>query len=390
MLVLKREIIFVFRFMLCFFLFTSCNQAKKGSNKPNIPKTYSALTVIPRPATIYFDFPATIQGVVVVEIRPKVDGYVQTIYVNEGATVRKGQLLFKLSNPQYNEDVVTAKAGIKIAQADVDAARENVNKVRPLVEKDIVSRYELTSAQYTLESKIAALAQAKATLANAETNVGYTEIRSPLNGVIGSIPYKIGALISSNTSQPLTTLSDISQVYAYYALNERQLLNFSLHFPGATLQEKLSHLPPATLILANDTVLPHKGKIETASGLITTTTGTASFKALFDNPEGMARSGASAIVRIPRSYDSALLVPPGAIYEIQNKQFVYQLFPGNRVISKAITTTPTSDGRFVIIDSGLKQGDKIIVDAYNIKDSSVVKVKPANADSIFKNYTSPQ
>lgn len=354
------------------------------------PKTYSVLTVTPRPATIYYDFPATIQGVVVVEIRPKVDGYIQNIYVNEGASVKKGQLLFKLSNPLYDQDVITARAGIKIAQADVDAAQQEVNKVRPLVEKDIVSNYELSSAQYTLESKLAALAQAKATLANAETNVGYTEIHSPLDGVIGSLPYKIGALISSTTAQPLTTLSDISKVYAYYSLNEKQSLDFSMHFPGATLQDKLSNLPPATLILSNDSIFPYKGKIETASGLITTATGTASFKALFDNPQGMARSGASATVRVPRSFDSALLIPQSATYEIQNKQFVYQLFPGNKVVSTAITSTPTSDGQFVIVDNGLKQGDKIITDAYNIKDSTVVQVKPANIDSIFKNYKASQ
>ncbi|MEJ0105499.1 MAG: efflux RND transporter periplasmic adaptor subunit [Bacteroidota bacterium] len=205
-------------------LFCSCTEKKTGVKKT--VAEYAVLTLEARNTTTYRDFPATIQGQQVVEIRPMVDGYLENIYVPEGAAVTKGQLLFKIKNPQYLQDVVTAQAAIKSAQADVSAAAMNVEKVRPLIEKDIVSKYELDAAQYTLKSKEAALAQAQATLVNANTNIGYTYIKAPQNGVIGLIPYKIGALVNSGTTNPLTTLSNTGNVDAYFSLNEKQLLNF--------------------------------------------------------------------------------------------------------------------------------------------------------------------
>jgi membrane fusion protein (multidrug efflux system) len=368
--------------LLMTLLLYSCGENKKPG-KAGIPKDYAVLTLQPRPATTYNDFPATIQGEDIVEIRPMVDGYLESIYVDEGATVKKGQLLFKIKNPQYDQAVVTANAAIKIAIADVNAAKMDVEKVRPLVEKDIVSKYELESAQYTLQSKEAVLAQAYATLANAKTNVGYTILRSPQNGVISSIPYKIGALVSSTTSSPLTTVSNISNVYAYFSWNEKQLLSFSSNVAGNTMQDKLNHLPPVTLLLADGTEYAEKGKLETASGVITTETGTASIKAIFPNPLGIIHSGASATVRVPRTVDSALLVPQSASYELQDKHFVYTLTADDRVISTSIVSKPSNDGKFLIVLDGLKKGDRILVDGSNLKDSTLVIPKPVNADSLY-------
>lgn len=360
------------------------NEKEAQTKAPQV-KDYAVLTVQPHKATTYNDFPATIQGQEIVEIRPMVDGYLEAIYVQEGATVSKGQLLFKIKNPQYEQAVVTANAAIKSAVADVNAAKMDVEKVRPLVEKDIVSKYQLESAQYTLQSKEAALAQAYATLANAKTNVGYTILRSPQNGVIGSIPYKIGALVSSSTTEPLTTMSNIGNVYAYFSLNEKQVLSFSNNVPGNSMQEKLNHLPPVTLLLADGTEYSQKGKLETASGLIDTETGTASFKATFPNPLGIIRSGASATVRVPRTVDTALLVPQSASYELQDKRFVYTLTADNKVISTAIVSKPTNDGQFLIVQEGLQKGDRVLINGSNLKDSTLIKPKPVNADSLYKN-----
>jgi len=368
--------------LLLALLLYSCGE-KKNKGKVNVVKDYEVLTLEPRSATTYNDFPATIQGEDVIEIRPMVNGYLEAIYVEEGATVTKGQLLFRIRNPQYDQDVVTANAAIKIAIADVDAAKMNVEKVRPLVEKDIVSKYELESAQYTLESKEAVLAQAHAALANAKTNVGYTIIRSPQNGIIGSIPYKIGALVSSTTSSPLTILSDISNVYAYFSWDEKQLLSFSASIAGSTMQDKLNHLPLVTLLLADGTEYDKKGKLETASGLINTETGTASFKAVFPNPLGIIHSGASAVVRVYSTLDSALLVPQSASYEIQDKRFIYSVTAENRVISKSIVSQPTNDGQFLIVTAGLLKGDRILLNGSNLKDSTLVIPKPVNADSLY-------
>jgi membrane fusion protein (multidrug efflux system) len=294
-------------------------------------------------------------------------------------------LLFKIQNPVYDEAVITAKAAIQSAQADVDAARMNVEKVRPLVEKDIVSKYELDAAQFTLKSKEAGLDQANASLRNAQTNVGYTTLRSPITGVMGSIPYKIGDLISSTTSTPLASLSRIDQVYAYFALTEKQLLNLSNRMQGATLQDKLDHFPQVSLVLADGSQFPQKGKLETASGFITTGTGTISLKAQFSNPTGLVRSGASTVVRIPRTIDTALLVPQAATYELQDKHFVYLVIDSNKVLSMPIVGSATNDGKFLVVTDGLKRGDKILTNGLNLKDSTVVIPHPVNADSLYGN-----
>lgn len=364
---------------------SGCSNVKTTPGKPSTPQAYATLTLEPRPTVIYNDFPATIEGIEIVQLRPMVDGYLQKIFVPEGANVSKGQLLFQIQNPVYEEAVVTAKAAVQSAQANVDAARMNVEKVRPLVEKDIVSKYELESAQYTLQSQQAALDEANASLRNAQTNVGYTTLHSPITGVMGSIPYKIGDLVSSTTASPLTSLSRIDQIYAYFALSEKQLLNLSNRVPGATLQDKLDHLPPVSLVLADGSAYPQKGRLETASGFISTGTGTVSLKAQFVNPTGIIRSGASSVVRVPRTIDSALLVPQSATYQLQDKTFVYLLIGGDRVISMPITATASNDGLFLVVSQGLQRGERILINGFNLRDSTVVIPRPVNADSLYRN-----
>ncbi|MDE1191226.1 MAG: efflux RND transporter periplasmic adaptor subunit [Arachidicoccus sp.] len=368
---------------LCLIILISCNNQTKKRKKAETPKDYPVLTLGPRKATTYTDFPATIQGEQVVEIRPMVSGYLQQILVPEGATVKKGQLLFIISNPQFEQDAITARASIKSAEAQVAAAQMNVEKVKPLVEKDIVSKYELESAQYTLQSQEALLAQAKATLVNAETNIGYTYIRSPHDGVIGLIPYKIGALVNSTTTDPLTTLSNSGNVFAYYTLTEKQLLNFYNKVPGNNIADKLQHSPQANLILANGTIYQYKGKLELASSFISTTTGTANFKAIFPNPQGLISSGASATVRIPHTFDSALIIPQSCTFQIQDKILTYTLNDSNKVVSKTITVSPTMDGQFYIVSDGLKIGDRVVLGASNLKDGFEVKTLPLNVDSLY-------
>ncbi len=364
----------------------SCGEKKEKEFGPEMdkPKDYKVMKLGLRQAKINLDFPATIQGQQIIEIRPKVDGYVVAIYVKEGATVKKGQLLFRISNPQFEQEVVTATASIKSAVANVDAAKMHVEKVKPLVEKDIVSKYELEEAEYTLQAKEAALAQAEATLANAQTNVGYTILRSPEDGVIGLIPYKVGALVNSSNPLALTTLSNIDNVYAYYSMNEKQLLQFSAVTPGATIQDKLTKLSPAILLLADGTEYQVRGKIEIASGLIATETGSASFKAIFPNPLGIIRSGASATLRIPTNIDTALVIPQSATYELQDKRLVYIVTKDNKVSNVAITTIPTDNGQYFIITSGLKQGDTIVLEGLiGLKDNQQIIPKQAAIDSVY-------
>ncbi|WP_217275339.1 efflux RND transporter periplasmic adaptor subunit [Hymenobacter sp. BRD128] len=333
------------------------------------------LVVKPDTVTLYQDYPASIQGQQNVEIRPKIDGSVDAIYVDEGASVKKGQKLFRISAPQYEQAVRTAAAGIKTAQADVDAARMGVRKVQPLVARGIISKYELEAAQYTLESKLAALAQAQAALVNAQVNLSYTVIKSPVDGVIGTIPNKIGALVSSTSTTPLTTISSIGNVYAYFSLSEKALLNFIRRRPGNTLQDKLAKVPDVRLVLADGTVYPYPGRVETAIGQINTETGASSFRATFPNQHGFLRSGSSGSVRTFQPLDNALLIPQSATYELQGKRFAYVLGRDTAAHAMPITVVPTPNGASFVVQKGLKAGQEVIVDGISgLKDG--MKIRP--------------
>lgn len=350
----------------------------------NVVKDYPVLSIIPQSTTIFDDYPATVQGQQNIEIRPKIDGYIEKIYVDEGATVRKGQPLFYIRAPQYEQGVRTALAAINIAQAEVNSASMQVNKVRPLVEKDIISKFELQSAQFNLQARQAALSQARATLVNAQTNLGYTRVLSPVNGVVGLIPYKIGSLVSSNTAEPLTTVSNIGNIYAYFSINEKQALEFARSTKGFTSKERLATIPPVSLVLSNSTEFPYKGKIEAASGLINTQTGSISVRATFPNPGNIVRSGSSGLVRIPRAVDSAVIIPQKATYEIQGKRFVYTVESTGTVKSVEVQTTNVENGLFFVVQKGLQPGDKIVLEGVaSLKDGAAIKQRLVNSDSIY-------
>ncbi|MDB5026256.1 MAG: rane fusion protein multidrug efflux system [Mucilaginibacter sp.] len=375
----------------CTLFLLSCGSKGKPNGGPqdNQAKVYRVLALSSRTATLNADYPASIQGQQDIEIRPKVDGFIEKIYVDEGSLVKKGQLLFKINAPQYEQEVRTAQAGINTAQADVNAAQLAVNKVKPLVEKDIISHYELESVQFTLQTKLAALAQAKAALANAKTNLGYTIITSPVNGVIGSLPYKLGSLVTSNTANPLTSVYNTSTVYAYFAINEKKLLDLSKDTAtsGTTLKSKLNNLPKVSLLLADGTLYNHQGRIETVNGLINTATGSANVRAAFANPEGLLHSGNSAMVRIPTLIKSAILVPQSATYELQDKRFVYILDNQNKIKTTAIKVMDNTAGQFFVVQDGLHNGDKILLeDAGTLKDGTEVRPKEASADSVYKGF----
>ncbi|WP_074487745.1 efflux RND transporter periplasmic adaptor subunit [Mucilaginibacter polytrichastri] len=357
--------------------------AGPGAAQP--PASYQVFTVSPQSATLNNDYPATLQGEQNIEIRPKVDGFVDKIYIDEGSVVKKGQLLFRLSAPQYQQDVNNSAAAISSAEADVSVAQLAVNKAKPLVEKDIISHYELESAEYTLASRKAALAQARATLNTAKVNLGYTAITSPVNGVVGTIPFKIGSLVSSTNTQPLTTVSNIGKVYAYFSLNEKQLLEFSRTVKGSTLNQKLANTPPVILILSDGTTYPEKGRVETIAGLIDTETGSASFRATFPNPVGLLRSGSSANVRIPQQVKDGILIPQRSAYELQGKHFVYVLGANDIVKSVEIEIMDLTAGQFYVVTSGLKNGDKIVYDGTSsLKDSAKIKPEAMDAGKVYQ------
>lgn len=365
----------------------SCGKNDKSAQAGGAPqiKEYKTVTLQPESATLNSDFPASIQGQQNIEIRPRVEGYIDKIFVDEGAVVKAGQPLFKISAPEYEQQVRTATASIKSAQADLSAAKLAVNKVKPLVEKGIISKYDLESAQYTYESAQANLAQANAALVNAKTNLGYTTVTSPVNGVVGSIPFRLGSLVSSNTTEPLTTVSSIGNVYAYFAMNEKMLLNFTQNnSTGASLAQKIKSMPAVSLLLSDGSAYDQKGHIETVNGLINTETGSVNIRARFPNPKGIIRSGSSTTVRIPTDVKDAIIVPQSATFELQDKIFAVVLGKDGKTRNANITILDNAAGNYYVVTEGLKAGDEIVLEGVaSLKEGTEIKAQNQKPETVY-------
>ena len=359
------------------------DKSAQAGGAPQV-KEYKTLALQPESATLYTDFPASIQGQQNIEIRPRVEGYIDKIYVDEGAVVKAGQPLFKISAPEYEQAVRTASASIKSAQAEVSTAKLAVHKVKPLVEKGIISKYELESAQYTYESAMASLAQANAALVNAKVNLGYTTVASPVSGVVGSIPFRLGSLVSSATAEPMTTVSSIGNVYAYFALNEKMLLNFTQENSGASLAQKIKKMPEVSLVLSDGTTYAEKGRIETVNGLINTETGTVNIRARFPNPKGIIRSGSSTTVRIPNVVKEGIIVPQSATFELQDKIFAVTVGKDGKTKNVTITKLENTAGNYYVVTSGLKSGDQIVLEGVaSLKEGSEIKANNVSAETVY-------
>jgi membrane fusion protein (multidrug efflux system) len=367
--------------------FASCGNNKDKASQAGAAdqvKDYKVVTLEPKTATLNTQYPASIQGQQNIEIRPRVEGYIEKIFVDEGSVVKAGQPLFKINDPQYEQAVRTANAGIKTAQADVSTAKLAVVKVKPLVEKDIVSKYELESAQYNYDAAMASLAQARAALVNARTNLGYTNVVSPVNGVVGSIPFRLGSLVNSSTTVPLTTVSSIGNVYAYFALNEKALLDFSKDSTGTSFAQKLAKLPKVSLLLSDGSLYPEPGRIETVNGQINTATGTANIRAKFPNPRGIIRSGSSTTVVIPTTIENALLIPQSATFELQDKRFAVVVDKEGKTKSASITVRENTAGNFYVVTAGLKQGDQIVLEGVStLKDGTKIKANVQQPQAVY-------
>jgi len=359
------------------------DKSAQGGGAPQV-KEYKTMTLQPESATLYTDFPASIQGQQNIEIRPRVEGYIDKIFVDEGAVVKAGQALFKISAPEYEQQVRTASASVKSAQAEVSTAKLAVNKVKPLVEKGIISKYELESAQYNYESAMASLAQANAALVNAKVNLGYTTVTSPVSGVVGSIPFRLGSLVSSATAEPMTTVSSIGNVYAYFALNEKMLLNFTQENSGAPLAQKIKKMPEVSLVLSDGTTYDEKGRIETVNGLINTETGTVNIRARFPNPKGIIRSGSSTTVRIPNVVKEGIIVPQSATFELQDKIFAVTVGKDRKTKNVNITKLENTAGNYYVITSGLKPGDQIVLEGVaSLKEGTEIKANNVSAETVY-------
>ena len=348
------------------------------------PPQLPVVAVITSPATIYKEYSASLEGRVNVEIRPQVEGYLEKIYVDEGAYVKAGQPLFKINDRPYNEQLNSAQSSVLAAQANVQRAQVEVDRLVPLVDNKVISEVQLKTARAALEAAKAAEEQAKAGVGNARINVGYTYITAPVSGYIGRIPYKTGSLVGKGETMPLTVLSDINEVYAYFSMSEQDFIAFKQQFAGNTIEEKVKKVPAVELLLADNSVYAQKGKISTIDGQFDRTTGTISFRATFPNAGGMLRSGNTGKVRIPQLLTQAVVVPQEATFEIQDKVFVFAVGDSNKVASKPITIAGKT-AAWYFVESGLKPGEKIVFSGTgNLQDGMAIVPQPISADSLLK------
>lgn len=337
-----------------------------------------------QPFSSYREYSATLEGAKDIEIRPQVSGYLDQIFVDEGAQVKKGQSLFRINEQPYLEALNNAKAALAAAKANQANAEINVNKLAPLVEHNVVSPVQLKSAQAVYDAAAASVAQAQAQVANAEINIGYCLIKAPGDGFIGRIPFKTGSLVSMSTATPLTVLSEIKDVRAYFSLSETDYLQFRSQYPGKTISEKLKQLPPVELVLADNSVYPEKGKVEIVSGQFSNGAGSIPFRASFPNIDGSLRSGNTGRIRIPTRVVSGVVIPQESTFELQDKVFVFVVGDSNKVHSIPVNIEARS-GNYYLVGQGVKAGDRIVYSGVDrLRDDAVIQPTPMSFDSLLK------
>lgn len=310
--------------------------------------------------TTYQDYPASIEGVVNVEIRPQVAGMLERILVDEGAAVRKGQPLFKINDAPFREQLNNALAAQQAAAGSVVSAQVEVDRFAPLVQNKVISEVQLQTAQAALTVAKANLQRAKAAVSSARINMGYTTITAPVSGFLGRLQTKQGSLVGPTDAQALTQLSDVHEVHTYFSLGEDDFITFRKQYAGQTLQDKLTHLPPVALVLADQSTYPTKGKVDMVDGQFDKTTGAVTLRATFPNANGLLRSGNTGTIRLALAHPDVLLVPTAATVELQDRVFVYAVGDSNKVSRQAITIQGKSGANY-LVSEGVKNGDRIVL-----------------------------
>lgn len=332
------------------------SQAPAAAPAPVLP----VLAITSENTTTDNEYPASIQGTVDVEIRPQVSGNLDRVLVDEGAYVSKGQSLFKINERPFREQLNNALASLHAAEAALINSQLEVDKLTPLVQNKVVSDYQLKTAKASQKIAAANIEQAKAMVASARINLGYTNVTAPVNGYIGRLPKKQGSLVSATDVEPLTTLSDVHEVYAYFSLGETDFINFKSQYAGNSIGDKIKKLPPVSLILADNNAYPQTGKIDMVDGQFDKTTGAITLRATFPNANGTLRSGNTGRIRLGLVHDDAILVPQSATIEMQDKVFVFTVSKDNKVTKMPITVIGKSGTNYLIKD-GVKSGDQIVL-----------------------------
>lgn len=351
-------------------LYSCGNKDAAPQQGPQGPLPFQ-VTEIPQKTVIgYTTYPTSIEGIVNSEVRAKISGYIINVLVDEGQKVNKGQTLFKLETQSLNQDAAAAKANVNAAQVEVD-------KLKPLVDKNIISSVQLETAKAKLQ-------QAQSGYNSIGANIDYGNIKSPVDGYVGSIRLRKGSLVSPTGQEPLTTVSDISEVYAYFSMNEKEYLDFIQNAEGKNLEEKIKKLPKVTLVLANGNNYDQEGTIETVNSQVNANTGTIDFRAVFKNPSRLLTNGNSGKIKIPETFKDAVVVPKSSTYEQQGSTYVYKMSQDSTAVATRIKIR-ADVGDLYVVSEGIKMGDKIVAKGVS-KLRGDTKVQPMEIpfDSIAK------
>lgn len=361
------------------FAITACsnNESKKLTTDQAAPRILPVTSVIVKDTSLFREYVADIQAVQNVELRARVQGFLERIYVDEGQTVKRGQILFKINDEEYRAELAKANANLESAIAEAKAVELEVDRLEVMVEKGVISETELSVAQAKLKAVMAKIEQARWAKQNAELRLSYTSIRAPFNGIIDRIPFKVGSLIDHGTL--LTTVSDISEVFVYFNVSEGEYLDYV----KSSVEEAGRRNELVSLKLADGTLYPHHGSVETMGGEFQASTGSISFRARFPNPKSLLKHGATGKIRLANEMENALLIPQKAVFEIQDKNFVFVVDSTNQVRMQYFVPK-TRFSHYYIVESGLKSGDKIVFEGIQeIRDGMTIIPKPVRMDSLL-------
>ncbi|RDV16563.1 efflux RND transporter periplasmic adaptor subunit [Pontibacter diazotrophicus] len=361
-------------------LLWSCNGDSEEEEKET--QTFPVVEATRRSITNYQTFPARIEGTENVEIRPKITGFIETIYVDEGQQVEKGERLFKLEARALRGELEAAASGIEVAEANVADANVEVQKLIPLVEEGIISEVQLTSARAQLNAAESQLAQAEGNYNSVRENIRYQFVETSVDGIVGSIPYRQGTLVGAETETPLTVVSAIDSVYVYFSMNEKEYFSFLRDTEGNSLADKITNFPEVLLTLADGSEYGQKGRIQTTTGQIDPETGTISFRAIFPNRERLLNSGNSGTIKIPHQLQDVLLVPSQSTFEEQARTYVFKLAEGDTV-KKTMIEVETAVEDLLVVQEGLEEQDRIVAKGVNqVQNNTRIEPRPVPFDSV--------
>jgi membrane fusion protein (multidrug efflux system) len=380
----KTNIMKFILFAIIAIALASCSSQPQTAATP--PPSLPVATISTTTDTTYQEYPAAIEGVVNVEVRPQVSGSLDRVFVDEGAYVTAGQPLFKINDQPFRAALNNALASQHAAEGALANARLEIDRFTPLVQNKVISDYQLKAAKAAFDIAKANIEQAKANVSTAQINLGYTLIKAPVNGYIGRLLKKQGSLVSPTDAQELTQLSDVHDVHVYFSLSEKDFVAFKEQYPGSTLKEKIQHLPLVTLLLSDNSTYAKQGKIDMIDGQFDKTTAAITIRANFANPEGLLRAGNTGKVRLGLQHKDALAVPESATIEMQDKVFVFAVSDSNKVVKRPITIIGKSGENYLVKD-GVKAGDRIVLTGIDHLQEGLVINPQQKADKVVANVS---